>query len=276
MARRPGDSFQVRQDREQIGGVSLKKIVTFFLIAICAAVFCISAYKLISYYGADRAAENDFAQLLPEDIVGADVVGDGGASDYEKLLPYYEDLRLENSDMTGLLRIPGTRVSYPVMQTPKSPEYYLDKNFRKEYSASGSLFASSICDVDLPSDVVTIYGHRMKTGAMFGSLGGFLDADFLEECDTIIFDTFTERNEYKVYCIFTLDVGTGEEDIFDYYNYVQFEDKNAFDGFMEQVRVFAQVENPSYAPVYGEKILMLSTCEYTHEDGRLVLLAVKV
>ena len=247
----------------------MNKGIAIILIVICAMVFSFSMYKLLSYYGADRAAEKDFAQLIPEEVAGpSDTM-----TAYDILLEYYKGLREENGDMVGWLRIPGTRISYPVMQTPDTPEYYLDKNFKKEYTANGSLFVSGICDVDMPSDVVTIYGHRMKTGAMFGSLGDFLDPDFLQEHDTIIFDTFTCRNEYKVYCMFSLAVGVAGE--FDYYNYRDFATQDMFDTFMQQAQALQDVENPSNRPVYGDKILLLSTCEYTHANGRLVLVAVR-
>ena len=253
----------------------MNKGVLIILLAICAVILGISAYKLITYYGADRAAESEFAELLPEEIGGADIiVGDDNSMSYENLLPYYKSLREENGDMVGWLRIPGTRVSYPVMYTPNSPEYYLDKNFKKQYSANGSLFVSSINDIDLPSDVVTIYGHRMKTGSMFGSLGDFLEDGFMEKHDTIIVDTFEKRNEYKVFSAFSLAVGTGYD--FDYYNYNNFFDKVMFDDFMARMNSIEQVSLAKYAPMYGEKILLLSTCEYTHENGRLVLAAVQV
>ena len=248
----------------------MNKGLAIVLIVVCAIVFGVSAYKLISYYSADRASEKDFAQLLPEEAIEP---GDG-LSDYDLLRAYYEALRTENGDLVGWLRIPGTRISYPVMQTPDSPEYYLDKNFKKEYTANGSLFASSISDVDLPTDVVTIYGHRMKTGAMFGSLGDFLDPDFLQEHETVIFDTFTCRNEYRVYCLFSLAIGVAGE--FDYYNYRDFATSDMFDTFVLQARSIADIENPANKPVYGDKILLLSTCEYTHDNGRLVLVAVRV
>ena len=253
----------------------MKKGLLFVLIAICAVVGGISGYQLVKYYNADRAAEADFAALLPvEELESLDYVPfDGDWIDYDYMLSFYEELCGENSDMVGWLSIPGTRIGYPVMQTPGNPEYYLDRNFKKEYSAAGSLFASAISNVGLPSDVVVIYGHRMKTGAMFGSLGSYLKADFLAERETIIFDTFTERNRYKVYAAFAIDVGAAGG--FEYYNYSSFEDESAFDEFMKQVRSLASAENPAYQPVYGDKLLLLSTCEYTHEDGRLVIVAVK-
>jgi len=253
----------------------LKKGVTVVLIVVCVAIFGISAYQLLNYYGADRAAESGFADLLPPDLAGSDVEDRDGISAYEILLPYYERLREQNGDMVGWLRIPGTRVSYPVMQTKNSPEFYLDRNFEKNYSASGSLFAADISDVDRPSEVVIIYGHRMKTGAMFGSLGDFLKEDFLLEHDRVIFDTFTERNEYKIYMLFSLAVGPEIENEFDYFNYNGFSDMADFNSFIARARAHADIENPANMPQYGDKILLLSTCEYTHENGRLVMICVR-
>jgi len=253
----------------------LKKGLTIVLIAVCVVVFGISAYQLIKYYSADKAAENDFGNLLPPDLAGSEVAASDEKSAYDLLLPFYRDLREQNDDMVGWLRIPGTRISYPVMQTVYSPEYYLDKNFKREYSASGSLFASSISDVDLPSDVVIIFGHRMKTGAMLGSLGNYLKADFFSEHEKVLFDTFTGRNEYKVYMVFTLAVGPEVENEFEYFNYNMFRDKEAFDSFMARAQALAVIENPANAPSFGDKLLLLSTCEYTHDNGRLVLIAVR-
>ena len=253
----------------------MKKTIIIILIAVCAIIFGYSAYQLFSYYKTDNEAETAFAGLLPEDIGSPDAaVESGGPFDFEALLPYYEKLREENSDMVGWIRIPGTRVSYPVMQTPNSPEFYLDRDFNKSYSAAGTLFASAYCNVNLPSDVVVIYGHRMKTGAMFGSLGDFLKQDFFAEHQSIIFDTFTERNEYRIYGVFVEAVNV--EDEFDYYNYNIFINEEMFNSFMSGVKRHLQIENPAYQPVFGDKILLLSTCEYTHEDGRLIVIAVRV
>lgn len=252
----------------------MKKPIIIILIAVCAVVFGYSAYQLFSYYKADNEAETAFAVLLPDDMGSPDAaVESGGPFDFEALLPYYEKLRDENSDMVGWLRVPGTRVSYPVMQSPDDPEYYLHHDFSKAQSVPGTLFASAYCNVNLPSDVVVIYGHRMKTGAMFGSLGDFLNQDFFTEHQNVVFDTFTERNEYKIYGVFVEAVNVEGE--FDYYNYNNFANEEMFNKFMSGVTGHLQIENRAYQPVFGDKILLLSTCEYTHEDGRLIIIAVR-
>lgn len=253
----------------------MKRQALVVIIAICIIIGGIGVFQLYSYYSQDKAAEKAFEQLLPVDemVSGGDTAFDGDWISYDYMLPYYEGLRKQNPDMVGWLFIPGTRISYPVMQTVVNQEYYLDKNFNKEYSTAGSLFASAFSDVEIPSDVVTVYGHRMKTGAMFGSLGDFLNPDFLSEHETIIFDTFAERYKYKIYAVFSLDVDI--ENSFAYYDCYIFVSPNEFNEFANKVRTFASVINSAHTPIYGDKFLLLSTCEYTHKNGRLVIVAVK-
>ena len=253
----------------------MKISIQAILITVCICVLAISANQLFTYFKADKKAEEGFSSLLPEELAGADAIvatpEDDGFT-FEELLPYYKKLLEENEDFVGWIRIPGTRVSYPVMQTFDSPEFYLDRDFEKQYSASGTIFANSINNVNLPSDVVTLYGHRMKTGAMFGSLGDFLNEDFLLEHDTIVFDTLGGgRKEYKVYTVFSMSVS--ENDRFAYYRYSMFPDEEAFNEFMDRVQEIQSVSNPVNRPSFGEPILLLSTCEYSHEDGRLVIVA---
>ena len=253
----------------------MKKTILLMLIVFCAVIFGVSAFRLITYFYADHEAEQGFANLLPAELADADAMELANTeSEYDKLLPHYEELHSQNEDFVGWLRIPGTRVSYPVMQTKWSPEYYIDRNFEEKYSASGTLFADAINNVELPSDVVTIYGHRMKTGAMFGSLGDFLDSEFLLEHDTIIFDTFSGRYEYKVYLAFSIDVS--KPDSFQYHRYSMFKDPEEFNKYFEQLSKFKHIENPVYKPSFGDKFILLSTCEYTYDDGRLVVVGVKV
>jgi len=256
----------------------LKKGIVILILGICIVVCCIVGYQLLHYYKADTNAENDFAAITPpgiSDNPDAAAAEDDDKSDFETLLPFYENLREQNGDMVGWLRIPGTQISYPVMQTINSPEYYLDKDFEKRYSVNGSLFASSVANVDEPSDVVVIHGHRSKTGSMFGSIGDFLKEDFLREHETIIFDTFTGRNVYKIFCLFTLDVGPEVIDEFEYFLYSDFANEEDFNDFMYNVKINTEIEISANSPEYGDKLLLLSTCEYHYENGRLVVVAVR-
>ena len=56
----------------------------------------------------------------------------------EKMLQL-EELKKQNDDIVGWLEIEGTNINYPVMQTTNN-EYYMTHNYKKEYSAEGSIF----------------------------------------------------------------------------------------------------------------------------------------
>jgi sortase B len=253
-----------------------RRSVLIILIIVCAAVFAVSAFMLIQYYWAAHEAERSFEQLRPPDDDVADGGGEsaevGAPSKYENRQAHYRDLYERNKDLVGWLRIPGTDVNYPVMQTPKERDYYLHRDFDKKPSAPGTLFASNISDIDKPSDVIIIFGHMMKSGAMFGGLKEYTSLDYLKEHQKVRFDTLAEERYYKIFSVFTEAVNTGKASEFKYYTASDFEDERDFDGFIEQAKS-KELYDTGETAVYGDEILALSTCEYTHADGRLVILA---
>jgi sortase B len=254
-----------------------KQRVFIILIIVCSAVFAVSAYMLIQYYWAAHKAESSFAELrLPDDIAGDDVDVKSGQvaspSKYEKRQVYYRDLYERNNDFVGWLRIFGTDVDYPVMQTLKERDYYLHRDFDRKPSAPGTLFASDISDIDKPSDVIIIFGHMMKSGAMFGGLKEYTSPDYMKDHQTVRFDTLADERYYKIFSVFTEAVNTGKASEFKYYTASDFKDERDFEDFIGQVKS-KELYDTGETAVYGDEILALSTCEYTHADGRLVILA---
>jgi sortase B len=256
-----------------------KRRALVVLIIVCAAVFAVSAYMLVQYYWAAHKAESSFDALR---LPGAadDIIGDGGdgnaqtgaATKYEKRQAHYRDLHERNEDLVGWLRIFGTNVDYPVVQTPKERDYYLHRDFDGRPSAPGTLFASDISDIDKPSDVIIIFGHMMKSGAMFGGLKKYTSRDYMKDHQNVRFDTLAEERYYKIFSVFTEAVNTGKASEFKYYSASDFTDEQDFDDFMSQAKS-KELYDTGEAAVYGDEILALSTCEYTHADGRLVILA---
>ena len=83
------------------------------------------------------------------------------------------DLRFLQSqypDVRGWLTIPESGIDYPVLQSsPEEPEYYLRRDYQGNYDINGSLFLQADCILG-ESGNLTIYGHNMNSGAMFGNL----------------------------------------------------------------------------------------------------------
>lgn len=187
------------------------------------------------------------------------------------ILDKYEKLHEENGDMVGWLSIPGTEIDYPVMQKAGN-EYYLHHDFYGEENRHGCLFVKDIADVNTPGDCFIIYGHNMKDGTMFGDLDEYRSEAYYKEHPVLQFDSLYEEREYEIMAVFLSHVYKEGEEGFRYYDFYTADTEEAFQEFYENV-----MENALYdtgvTAACGDKFLMLSTCAYHEEDGRLVVAA---
>ena len=184
---------------------------------------------------------------------------------YEKYVP----VLAENSDFVGWLSIDGTQINYPVVQTPNAPNYYLKRNFQKQYSNYGIPYVQENCVIDL-SDNIVIYGHNMKDGSMFADLCKYEDEDFYKEHKAIRFDTLSDYGEYEIVAAFKTVAYS--DDGFKYYHFVNAESRADFDAFIKECKKLSPYDTGVEAK-YGDKLLTLSTCEYSRENGRMVVVA---
>ncbi|MBE7002167.1 MAG: class B sortase [Ruminococcaceae bacterium] len=188
------------------------------------------------------------------------------------LLTDYAGVYELNSDVVGWIRINDTKINYPVLQTPEWVNYYLKRDFNGQYSKHGAIYANESADVFLPSDNVTIYGHRMKDGSMFAALHDYKDKAFYDEHPYINFDTIYERHTYKIISVFitTATVESG----FAYHEFVE-GDPFTFPAYVEKCKELSLYDTGETA-VYGDKLITLSTCEHDIEEGRLVVVAKQI
>lgn len=213
------------------------------------------------------------AEPAPTDESGETVPPEPTEPAGPTMLPEYQPLYEMNNDLVGWLKIEDTKVDYPVMQTPDNKDYYLKRNFDKERNSHGSLYCREDCDINTPSDNITIYGHHMKDGTMFGGLKKYQQKSYWEEHDTVIFDTLYEHHTYKIFAVFktTASIGRG----FTYHSFVNAEDEADFNEFIATCKKLAFYDT-GITPEYGDKVICLSTCEYTQQNGRFVVAAVRV
>ena len=180
----------------------------------------------------------------------------------------YQPLYEINRDMVGWIQIEGTAIDYPVVQTPDSPNFYLRRNFYKEDATCGTIYAREACDINLPSDNVTLYGHNMRNGTMFADLHKYKQKSFWEKHRYVNFDTLNEYRTYEIFAVFktTADLTKG----FTYHIYDTFATEKAFNEYVSTCKNM-DLYDTGVMPVYGDKLLTLSTCDKTIADGRLVV-----
>lgn len=190
------------------------------------------------------------------------------------VLPEYADLHLRNTDMVGWLTIPGTQIDYPVMQSPEGVDayYYLKHSFEKEEDHNGSIFLDQRNDLQGQDDNLILYGHNMKSGAMFGTLKLYLEEDYLAEHPQISFSTLYEKRVYDIIAVCLAKVEYQDEEGFRYYNFLDADSRQAFDEFKANV-IEMNVYGEDVDMEYGDKLITLSTCNSYVEDGRMFVVA---
>lgn len=190
------------------------------------------------------------------------------------ILREYAPIYNMNSDTVGWIRIEGTRINYPVMQTPDEPNYYLKRDFYKQDYRYGSIYAHETASMKPVSDNVTLYGHNMADGSMFADLHKYTDEEFYKEHPYITFDTLYSHQTYKIIAVLeTTDwLATG----FAYHYFVD-GDEGEFSDFIAECKALSLYDTGESA-VYGNKLLTLSTCDNDVSDshGRFVVVAKKV
>lgn len=189
------------------------------------------------------------------------------------LLPYRE-LAERNPDMIGWLAIPGMKIDYPVVQGPDD-EYYLSHNFDGEKDKYGCLFIKSSADPEAGNTNVTVYGHNMKDGSMFGDLDKYRSETFMREHSIIKFDTLYEKRTYQIVSVFLSRIYRKNQEVFKYYQFSQAENEEEFREFYENIKKLSLYDTGVSAD-YKDSFLTLSTCTYHVDYGRLVVVAKRI
>ena len=177
----------------------------------------------------------------------------------------------QNSDFIAWLRIPGTNVDYPVVQTD-APDYYLNHTFSGKPSVVGTLFSLADADYAAPGRNIAVYGHHLRSSGekMFTSLMRYKNPDFYEDNQTIVLDSLYRHSEYTIFAVVNMKVGDWEP------SRTTFSGNAAFMAFVNRAKSESLYDTGVEVDA-DDHILTLITCDrsYAGKEGRLVILAVE-
>ena len=106
---------------------------------------------------------------------------------------------------------------------------------------------------------------------MFGELEKYKKQNFYEDHKIINLNTIYENADYEIIAVFKTVAYTG----FKYYNFINANSEDEFDTFIDKCKELSFYDTGKTAK-YGDKLLTLSTCEYSRKNGRLVVIAKKI
>ncbi len=179
------------------------------------------------------------------------------------------ELQKENPDIFGHIKIPETRVDYPLVQG-KDNIFYLERDEFKKSTINGAIFLDEVNNNDLTDRNSIIYGHRMNSGAMFADLHKFADKEFFEENREITIYTPKEVLTYKVFAAYKTD---------DTYlpSKWDFEDDEEWQKYLAQIGSKDKNANISNIKITNDdKIITLSTCVRYEGNNRYIVQGVLV
>ena len=249
----------------------MKKALYVTAAVILTAAVLFSGWQIWRYFSAEKETEIQFAEVAKQVVIQPAAPEQSEEPPPEwTVFDQYGALFEQNPDMIGWIAIGGTSIDYPVMQTPDRPNFYLKRNFEKQYSDSGVPYAAEKCGIDPQSDNITVYGHHMKSGGMFGALENYKNEAFYKEHAVIRFDTRAGFGEYEILAVFKVNPAN-----FRYNLFINAADEAEFDEYVRRCKELSFYDTGITAQ-YGDKLITLSTCEYSRQNNRLVVVAKKI
>ena len=262
----------------------MKKWMYNTLIIIFALIFLGSAAALGFYYWESSQEQDRYealSQLRPTSplpttpeqpdqpaVTGPEMVTvtDPKTGAQLEIFKEFEALYGMNSDLIGWLTIPGVAVDLPVVHTPDDPEYYLRRNFDKKRQTRGCLFLDGAADPWKPSDNLTVYGHRMQDGTMFGQLLNYLDFEYLLD-NQDVYIAFPEKTAHYT-AVACLIVDGADNPIYD-----DIGQRGDIQHIIDYI--YANTEVDPDAELSGDSsLLILSTCHRAYYSARTLLICI--
>lgn len=186
----------------------------------------------------------------------------------------FDELKNSNAEIIGWIYMSKPEISLPILQSHTDDTWYLYHDAVGNYKKGGSLFVEHDYNTyDFSDPVTVIYGHRMNSGAMFGTLQATVSEDDYFDCDRYIV-IFTP-SVTKIYQIFaTLP---SDSDHILYYN--DFNADGVFDAYFDALFSETGVDVhliPEAKPEQGDHVIVLSSCLWGDRKSRFLVYAKQV
>lgn len=174
-----------------------------------------------------------------------------------------------NSDYKGWLTIYGTQISEPVVQG-ETNETYLRTNINGEHAEAGTLFLDETTDLTQDGNLI-IYGHKMNDGTMFGTLDKFEDEEFFDNNGTVCWESEKGKEYYQIFALLVLPGYSTAPDFIDLQAWNNVLDEEQTADMLNTIADRASIFRGESFNLEKDKYLFLVTCDYSINNGRLVL-----
>ena len=159
---------------------SVLKGLYIFLVVLC--LLCIGAlvFLLIKDEKVSEAVEEQ-QQMLEENYVEEPEVLETVEEKKAEFPIDFEGLAEENPEIYAWIRIPDTKIDYPILQHEgEDQSYYLTKDIHGKTTQAGSIYTEHYNNKHFQDPNTIIYGHNMKNGSMFHNVRYFAEKEYFD------------------------------------------------------------------------------------------------
>ncbi|MBR3016455.1 MAG: class B sortase [Clostridia bacterium] len=182
----------------------------------------------------------------------------------------FKALRKENKDIVGWLTI-GDLLDEAVTQ--RDEDYYMDHDALGKKNVNGAIFLDSGISLKTRPYTCILYGHNMKTGAMFGCLRNFENIAYYHSEPFITFDTMYESGRYVIFAVSTVNTVEKVRNYVDLFalRFNNIQEREAAIRALTNSSVFSNAVDVQP----DDQLLLLVTC-VEHDNERRVVAARRV
>ena len=272
-------------------GDSAAEIIRKIVFIASTGVFIAAGIMLISTLVQSEEAQEE-AESIAEMVTTTVATTINEEGEVETVPPTTEE-RIEHNEsvmnsfielsdnVKGFIELEGCGIRLPVVQGTDNT-YYLTHTYNDRKNKAGSIFMDYRCTVseEYTSPNIVLYGHNQEDGTMFGNLKFYKNnVDFYKKNPIVVFNTEYGIGDYIIFGYFVTNVYEKQDsagEVFHYHDYIEtLNNESTFNWYMSQVNERNQII-PPVDVVYGDKLLVLSTCSNEYSDSRFVVLARKV
>ncbi|MDY6015884.1 MAG: class B sortase [Bacilli bacterium] len=164
----------------------------------------------------------------------------------------FDNLKKINSDVVGWIKVNGTNINYPFVQS-KDNKYYLTHSFNKSYNNAGWVFLD-YRNNNINNRNTIIYAHGRTDKTMFGTLRKVLNNGWINNTNNYVIKISTEK-ENSLWQIFSIyHIPTTND-----YLQTEFKDKREYQRFLNILKNRSN-HNFNTSITSNDTILTLSTC----------------
>ena len=244
------------------------KIIGLSIILVIL-IACLSYFVFINFR--DKKLNQELQENIPNTEIDTSEEIDVNKEVFKTII----DLQKENTDVKGWIKINDTNINYPLLQGLDN-DYYLNRNYQKEYSSYGSIFIDKDSNLDDVNSNVIIYGHSMNDKEMFQNLLNYANKEYYDSHKIIEIYTNNEARKYEIVTVFKSRVFyQDEQNVFRYYYCHDLSSEEKYNDYVNNSKNL-ELYNTGVDAHFGEQLITLITCEYSEDNGRMVVVAKRV